>query len=188
MILHNLVLLPAYLPLLEMKSEKQINLAYNFYIMGLEDGLSIAVSLGLIFIMLVYVYPLRLMFSAFFAWISGGWLPSDFEVRDQREMIGLFVVYGVGYAAMAGSLALLYGRARRTATDLRLDAAERVMTDGQITSWTVQATTGLVSAAFAGFLPAGVGIWAGFVYCTLPVTMPWIATRNDRKVEDLRAQ
>ncbi len=154
---------------------------------GLEDGRTIALSLGLIFIMLVYVYPLRLMFSALFAWISGGWLVSDFTVRDRHEIIGLFVVYGVGYSAMAGSLALLFRHARSAAADLRLDAVERVLTDQQVTSWTVQAATGLASAAFAGLLPAAAGIWAGFAYCTLPATMPWIATRYGRKAREVRA-
>ena len=34
---------------------------------GLEDGRSIILSFALIFVMLVYVYPLRLLFSALFA-------------------------------------------------------------------------------------------------------------------------
>ena len=154
---------------------------------GLEDGRSIVASLGLIFVMLVYVYPLRLMFSALFAWISRGWLPSDFEVQGPREMIGLFVVYGLGYGAMAGSLALLYRRAHNVADDLRLDAVERVMTRWQITGWSVQAATGLTSAAFAGLLPPALGVWAGFVYCTLPVTMTRIAIRYDKRVKALQA-
>ncbi len=153
---------------------------------GLEDGRSITLSLGLIFVMLVYVFPLRLMFSAFFAWISGGWLQSDFAIRDGHEMIGLFVVYGIGYGAMAGSIALLYRQAGAAASTLRLDAAERVMTEQQTISWTIQAGTGLASAAFAGLLPANIGIWAGFIYCTLPVMMPWLATRYARRVEELR--
>ena len=43
---------------------------------GLEDTQSIFASLVLIFIMLVYVYPLKLLFSVLFAWLSQGWLPS----------------------------------------------------------------------------------------------------------------
>ncbi len=154
---------------------------------GLEDGRSIALSLGLIFVMLVYVFPLRLMFSAFFAWISGGWLQSDFIVHSIREITGLFVVYGIGYFAMAGSIALLYGHAGTAAGALRLDAAERVMTEQQTVSWTVQAATGLASAAFAGLLPVNLGIWAGFVYCTLPVTMTWIARRYVKKIGEVEA-
>ena len=154
---------------------------------GLDDSRSIVLSLGLIFVMLVFVFPLRLMLSAFFAWVSGGWLTSDFVVRDGSEMIGLFVVYGVGYGAMSGLLALLYLRARSAADDLSLSAAERVMTDQQITSWGINAATGLASAAFAGLLPIQLGIWAGFVYCTLPVTMPRVAIRYARKLQEVKA-
>ncbi len=154
---------------------------------GLEDGRSIALSLALIFIMLVYVFPLRLMLSAFFAWVSGGWLQSDFVVHDIREITGLFVVYGIGFCAMAGSLALLYRHAGSAADALGLDAAERVMTEHQSVVWTVQAATGLASAAFAGLLPTVIGIWAGFIYCTLPVTMTMIAKRYVEKTGAARA-
>ena len=154
---------------------------------GLDDGRSIILSLALIFIMLVYVYPLKLLFSSFFSWITGGWLPSQFAVSSGKELIGLFVVYGVGFGAMAGVMALLYRRARSAAEALNLDALERVKTAEQIASWTVQSLTGLASAAFAWLMPAGLGIWAGFIYCTLPATMFWIGARYHKQAEQVRA-
>jgi len=39
---------------------------------GLEDSAALIISLSLIFILLVYVYPLRLIFSAMFSWITSG--------------------------------------------------------------------------------------------------------------------
>ncbi|MEJ2055586.1 MAG: TMEM175 family protein, partial [Calditrichaceae bacterium] len=45
---------------------------------GLEDAFSIFLSFALVFTVLVYLYPLKIVFSAFFTWISGGWLPSNF--------------------------------------------------------------------------------------------------------------
>ena len=37
---------------------------------GLEDGPSIFISLTMIFVMLVYVYPLKLMFSSMLNWLT----------------------------------------------------------------------------------------------------------------------
>ena len=150
---------------------------------GLEDGRSITLSLGLIFVMLVYVYPLKLMFSSFFSWLTGGWLPSQFGIAGNREMLGLFMIYGVGYGAMAGALALLHLQARSQGSRLGLDALERVRTEEQVASWSVQALTGLASAAFAGSMPEKLALWAGFVYCTLPISMPWITRRYQRLAE-----
>jgi uncharacterized membrane protein len=42
---------------------------------GIEDNLTIFYSLTLIFVVLVYVYPLKLMFSALGSRATGGWLP-----------------------------------------------------------------------------------------------------------------
>jgi uncharacterized membrane protein len=148
---------------------------------GLEDGIATLVSLALIFVMLVYVFPLRLMFSALFAWISGGWLPAEFTVQSTDELLGLFVVYGIGTAILAGMMLLLYVRARSAAESLRLDALERTRTAEEIAGWTVIAVTGLVSALFARVMPPRIGVFAGFAYATLAVSMTLVSILYDKK-------
>ena len=154
---------------------------------GLDDTPTLLITLGLIFVMLVYVYPLRLMFSALFAWLSGGWLPSEFAVRSAEHLIGLFVVYGLGSFFLSAMILLLYRHAERCAEDLGLSPLERVLTRGESVSWLVMTLTGLASAAFAWFLPTPVAVFAGFVYPTLCITMPIVATRYERKARAIRA-
>ena len=101
---------------------------------GLEDGTSVALSLGLIFLMLVYVYPLRLMFSAMGYWFSSGWLPSEFKVTSLMEMIGLFVIYGLGFSLMTGLMAFLFNRPRVLKDKLQLSNLELFMTNKRCTS------------------------------------------------------
>ncbi len=148
---------------------------------GLEDGPTTLISLGLVFIMLVYVYPLKMVFSALFDWISGGWFPSNITLLAGTDLPGLFVIYGIGFFALTACLAGLHLRALRVSKNLGLNERERVMTRGEILSFGVLATTGLVSALFAGIMPAKLGIWAGFTYSTLPITMPIVAIYNARK-------
>lgn len=150
---------------------------------GLEGGLSTVLTLVLIFIMLVYVYPLKLMFSTLFAWLSRGWLPSEFAVNDATELVGLFAIYGIGAGALAGALALLYLRARSVAEALQLNSIEQIRTSSEIVTWTVQSATGFVSAAIALFLPLRIGAFAAFAYCSLPITMPIISIYFARKIE-----
>jgi len=104
---------------------------------GLEDTPSTITSLALIFIMFVYVYPLRLIFSALFAWLSQGWLPSEFGIQNRSELAGLFVVYGLGFSALSGSLAVLYLRAKSAAKSLGLNSLERVRTSEEVVSWSL---------------------------------------------------
>ena len=60
--------------------------------------------------MLVYVYPLKMVFSAFASWASNGWLLTAFTLTTPREMLGIFVVYGIGFAAQTGMIVLLHAR------------------------------------------------------------------------------
>lgn len=151
---------------------------------GLEDGITTLLSLGLIVVMLIYVYPLKMMFSAFAAWVSGGFLPTEFSLAPSgrsaaRSLTLLFGVYGVGFAAQTGMIMALYWRALR-ASSLRLDAVERVRTRQELAMHGVMAVTGLASAIFALATPLAAGVWAGFFYTTLPITMPLMAVRYSR--------
>ena len=148
---------------------------------GLEDAACTLISLGLIFVVLVYVYPLKILFSTLFFWLSGGWLPSQFTIHDQAELARLFVVYGIGTVAFSGALALLYMRVHSVAADLRLNAVERIRTSEEMVSWSIIAATGLTSAAFAWLMPSRVGIYAGFIYFSVGLTMPLVAIRYDKK-------
>jgi uncharacterized membrane protein len=147
---------------------------------GLEDGWTILLSLAMVFVMLVYVYPLRMVASAFMAFASGGRLPSSFVMTNLGDLTGLFVVYGLGFALQTAMLGGLHWRAAR-APGLHLDASERLLTEQAIAGNAVMSATGIVSALAAGVLPARLGVWAGFVYMSLVVTMPAVAKRYARR-------
>lgn len=150
---------------------------------GLEDGWTSMASLGMVFVMLVYVYPLRMVASAFMAFLSGGRLPSTFVLSSIGDLTGLFVVYGLGFALQTTLLAALYRRAQRFAAELKLDAAERVLTRHGVVSHATMAATGLASALAAGLLPPRFGVWAGFIYMTLGISMPMLSARYRRSAE-----
>lgn len=153
---------------------------------GIEDMPSTLITLALIFVMLVYVYPLKMVFSAFFAWVSGGWLPASFAVTSQSELAGLFVVYGIGFGVVMAIFALLYGRALRIGDTLGLNVLERLETRADVMMSLILAATGTASAVFAWLTPPSFGIWAGFVYMTLPVTMTIAGFHYGRRSDALR--
>jgi uncharacterized membrane protein len=153
---------------------------------GLDDAVTTFLSLVLIFIVLVYVYPLKMVFSGMFFWMSGGWLPVSFTVETHGELSALFIIYGVGFAAVMLTFVLLYRHALKKADALRLDALEQAITRREIGMSLVLVATAVASALFAWLMPPTIAVFAGFVYMTLPVSMPITALWYERRIAPLR--
>ena len=66
---------------------------------GVEDSGTIPVSLAVIFVVLVYVYPLRTISEGLFADLSGGYFPSSFRIRNDDESRGILVFFSAGFLA-----------------------------------------------------------------------------------------
>lgn len=152
---------------------------------GLEDGLTTLISLGLVFIMLVYVYPLKMVMEGFFAWVSGFWLPTNFTLASIQELRGLFIVYGIGGMAQTGLLALLFLRALKLGPMLSLNDLERLRTRQEIASFGLIAMTCLISILWAWVMPPPIAVYAGFAYMTLAASMPTVAIVFEKKAERL---
>jgi uncharacterized membrane protein len=153
---------------------------------GLEDATSVVLTLIMIFTMLVYVYPLKMIFSALFSWISGGWLPGTYTLEKSTDLINLFIIYGLGFTALTMMFAFLYIHALRVADQLKLNELERLRTREDIWSSVILAGTGFASAIFAWVMPIKIGIFAGFIYMNLPVMLPILAVLYERKIKKLK--
>lgn len=143
---------------------------------GLEDVPSTLATLFLVFLVLVFVYPLKIIFSGLLAWVTNNWLPFGFALASARELTGVFVIYGIAFASLAGSIVVLYWRALACRDALGLDAFEVLRTKEEIAGWSVVALTGLASASVALLAPVTIGVYAGFVYFVLTFA-PVLAAR-----------
>lgn len=155
---------------------------------GLEDSLTTIISLGMVFVMMIYVYPLKMVFSAMFSWMTNGWAPTNFSLSTSGELIGIFQVYGVGFFALHALIGLLYWRALHAAKELRLNNVEIASTNQGIISYGILAMTGLVSVLLASVLTDRLAVYAGFAYTTLCVSMPWISIVHGRKLKVMKDQ
>src|SRR3546814_2568670 len=99
---------------------------------GFDDAASTTLSLLLVFVVLVYVYPLRLQFGVFFAWVTGGWLPSPMRIKSAADVGFMFLVYGLAFAMMSLCMLGLYAHAWRRRDAVGLDAGERARTAGEL--------------------------------------------------------
>lgn len=134
------------------------------------DGgwLSMVLSVLLIFLVLVYVQPLRAMARALSTYLGGSGTPFEGSVAD------LFFVYGLGFVAMAATTAGLFVEAMRGA---ELDPEMRVSVRGEAMIWLILVATGAVSIAFT-FFRATANV-APMVYATLPISIGLFTWRYD---------
>lgn len=102
---------------------------------GIENAYTTALSLALVLVVLVFVYPLRMVISAFLGAISGGALPSELGIDPANlagDMQTAFIVYSVGVGVLSVILWLLNRHAQAQADELQLDARERQLLLGEV--------------------------------------------------------
>ena len=155
---------------------------------GLEDGTIVFASMLLVAATLFYVYPLRMVMSAAMGFFTGGWAPSEFQVQSFMEFRLIFVIYGVGFAILAGIVAWMNLHALRKADVLQLDAAERLAAESEVALNLVLVACASTSVAVALLIPPHVG-WLqalpGSVYGLLGIAMPVLGIRYARRIQAL---
>jgi uncharacterized membrane protein len=151
---------------------------------GFEDGTSVVLSLLLVFLVLVFLYPLRLMMSGALNAMSGGWLPAELEITQLSHLRTFFVLYGLAFALMSAVLIALNAQVLRRPAVPPLAAAERGAARIEIEAWSILASMGAISAALAVILPprlVGLAVW---LYVGLAVIMPLMGRRWRRMDDD----
>ena len=139
---------------------------------GLEDGISILVSWAMIVTILIYIYPLKAIFSSMWFLLSGGQVGHALGPHSESEIRALFAVFAVGFTAIALEMVLLNLRAWHLREALRLDARERSMTLQEISGWSVPVTVGIISLLLAVSLPIAQIEWSGWVYFSMIALVP----------------
>lgn len=158
---------------------------------GLDDRRSRALGFLLIFLMLVYVYPLKMLFGAFFAWISSGALPAKFPINGVVELRAMFYTYAVAFGTLGGTMALLYAHAWRRRVELALAPHELAVTRAEIVRWSLAPAFALLSALLAWSMSDTPSDWQtglpGVVYFVLHGTTSWLRRRQPAQLTPVAA-
>ena len=134
---------------------------------GLWDTVTVGLNAALLFIVLLYVYPLKFLFTLLTDYLLGFStrvrLPSGDVVEsiEPGQMPLLMAIYGAGFIALHLVFVLLYLRAYRLRDALGLDAHEASVTREEIQGFLLMVAVGLISIAVAML---GAASWAGMVY------------------------
>lgn len=148
-------------------------LAYREYgrLVTRRDTLATLNALAIVFTVLVYVFPLRMLLESGFVWISGHRLPGAEIIRTLGDLSDLFRIYGAGFAILAGLFVALYQRALRHPDRLGVapDSLEAIRLSRDI--WSIAAIAGLVSAGLT-FGPMAAAPWLpGCAYWLIPLAI-----------------
>jgi uncharacterized membrane protein len=141
---------------------------------GLEDRRSNLLSLLLVFLVLIYVFPLRVLFSGFFHWVTRGLLPSEFRIDSLSTLQLTFIVYGVAFGTLGLVIVALNAHALSRREHIGLDAYEVLETRREVAGWMMAPVTALISVTVAACVrpswhPALFGL-PGVVYCLMGLT------------------
>ena len=154
---------------------------------GLQDRLTVVLNAALLFVVMLYVYPLKFMFTEFLAMVTG-LRPGGGGSGLRLEQVGpMFVIYGLGFAAVFALLGLLNARAYALREPLGLDAAERLATRQEIARCAWLTGIGLLSVAAAVALPGRLAGAAGMVYSLIAAVEYGVGSYFGRRIRRLVA-
>jgi hypothetical protein len=151
----------------------------------LEDRLTIALNSVLLFVVMVYVYPLKFVFTIFMGMITGI-QPRNTGRVGIDHVDELFVIYGAGFFAVFLILALMNLHAYRLRERLALNQLERLMTREEIVRCLGVASIGLLSIVIAIALPDGAAGLAGMAYFLIGVVEGLVGWHFGNKREALQ--
>ncbi|MCY4198708.1 MAG: TMEM175 family protein [Gammaproteobacteria bacterium] len=137
---------------------------------GLDDFVSVILTLLLVVSLLVMVFPLRIVYAFGAADMTGGWIPEPFQLDPANwidQLRTVFIMLGVSWAWLAAVVVSLYAYAIRRAAHLDLNEAELDNANTYMWIFSVLAFSGVLSIIIAALAPSEWVTLAGYQYFLL---------------------
>jgi len=146
-----------------------------------RDSVTVALSLAIVFMTLVYVLPLQMLVTTGAHYLSGGRLPGGDLITRLSDLRDIFTVYGLGFAALSGLYVALFRHGERRAEALGATPVDRASLRHGCQTWALIAASGLLSALLAQLFPTGLvyGL-PGFAYWLIPLGLGLLAWQRRR--------
>ena len=149
---------------------------------GLDTTYTVVLSAALLIVVLIYVYPMRIMAGGMFSWFTDDYLPSNFTIDSSDDLRFMFIFLGVGFVAVCLVFVLMYRYAASLEQELRLDVTELKDTHMVQWLWFGAAVIGVLSIVCALVLPEPYIPFSGFVFVLLG---PWFSLMRARRARAL---
>lgn len=132
----------------------------------LQDGWTVFLNSVLLFLILVFIYPLKFMADFVVTLFSRGF-ETEAEIQQVitvDQVAHLYLIFGVFYIAVQAVFGLLYIHALRNAGQIGLDARERAWTRYEIEVAAGSAVLTVLIILAAYLLPSPFGPMAGMAF------------------------
>jgi uncharacterized membrane protein len=152
---------------------------------GIEEIYSDRLSLILVVVLLIFVYPLKMVFASLFSLLSANYLPTRYAIDGWLQVPVLFQTFAIGFGAMGLIMCLLFARAVKLGPSLNFSEAEIAYAKYKRLMWGTVVLFSILSLILAAIIPARPesGLWVGmpgFVFFGLNITHMFIK-RHYRK-------
>ena len=143
-----------------------------------RDGSATLLSLAIVFAVLVFVFPLRLLTETAMHFMSGGRLPGGGLIASFDQLGWTYAIYGFGFSLLSVLYVLLFHHAR---AGLPPGEPRHTAANDWARTWTLAAVTGVLSGglALSPLLPAAPWL-PGFTYWIMPLGI-WAFALLDRR-------
>jgi len=156
------------------------NIFFRCY--GLNDSLTVALNAALLFVVLVYVYPLKFLFNLVF-------FSNQYEINGTlKEMISdnnvpdLMLIYGAGYSIYNLLFYLMYANAIKRREEVNLTESELFETRTVGYMFLICVFIGLTAITLAQLLPLKYAGLSGYFYAVIgPAYFVWYLYRTKKK-------
>lgn len=131
------------------------------YLVVHDDSISNAVSIFIMFIVMVFVFPLGFLSESFLHWLSDGTLPGVGLNANQMENI--YLLFSAGFILLSAAYAFLYWYALYGRINRRVPAILLPATHKRFRNWVLCILTGFASITVAQLAPIESLIWLPMV-------------------------
>jgi len=141
---------------------------------GLDTAYTVFISTCLLIVVLIYVYPMRIMAGGMFSWFTNGYLPSNFEFITLDELRDMFIFLGIGFIALCLVFVQMYRYAVKLKDELLLSDHETFESRTLAVMWAGAAGIGLICVVLAVVLPNQLVPYSGFSFLLLSAWFPMV--------------
>lgn len=143
-----------------------------------RDSMATLLSVAVVFSVLVFVFPLRLLTETALHFMSGGRLPGGDLLESFAQLGWMYAIYGFGFSFLSVLYLLLFRHAR---AGVEMDDPRWTAASDWGRTWALAAVTGILSGAVAlsPLLPSAPWL-PGFTYWLMPLGI-WTFAILDRR-------
>jgi len=147
----------------------------------LQDRTTVVLNSSLLFVVLLYIYPLKFMFDSFMFEVLRLKARPDLERMTLDELARASILYGLGFFLLMSLFSLLYLHAHRRRSDLQLTPLDAYDARSFAGHHAVSAGVGLFAMFFALLAPKELAFLSPSSFALMGPGHAWYAARSHKR-------